>query len=228
MVDWCCCLSDHWPARLRSDILGCGAEMLDQDWAWLKVVNSKNGWSDDQNIFEESAVPPSSLAFLPYPCWLRGVVSHDICLCHERRGTVCNELDQGMSSGRLHLSPSSQHRMVRFCFCSMHSNVNGNNIPHLSNSPKEIDLLGYLLLGCLKSPVTRNTFSSKLPELNCLQLAAPCNMILGFGRNGVLWRRWTRQAVSPGMGWRGWDGLDGLGWPLTGVVIPYQYVVVRV
>lgn len=71
-------------------------------------------------------------------------------------------------------------------FCSMHGNVNGNNIPHLSNSPKEIDLLGYLLLGCLKSPVTRNTFSSKLPELNCLQLAAPCNMILGFGRNGVL------------------------------------------
>ena len=130
--------------------------------------------------------PPYSLAFLPYPCWLRGVVSHDICLRHERRGTVCNELDQGMSSGRLHLSPISKHRMVRFCFCSMHGNVNGNNIPHLSNSPKEIDLLGYLLLGCLKSPVTRNSFSSKLPELNCLQLAAPCNMILGFGRNGVL------------------------------------------
>lgn len=155
--------------------------------------------------------PPSSLAFLPYPCWLRGVVSHDICLCHERRGTVCNELDQGMSSGRLHLSPSSQHRMVRFCFCSMQGNVNGNNIPHLSNSPKEIDLLGYLLLGCLKSPVTRNTFSSKLPELELF--AVSCTV----QHDPWFWpQRGSLTAVDQASR-KPRHGLEGLGWPLTGV-----------
>ncbi len=215
--DWCCCLPDHWnrPVRglifldvaQRCSTIGHGSKLLTPMADQMTKTYSKN-----------LQFPPCSLAFLPYRWWRGKLVTwHRNAFAEERCAT---SWIKGWVQA-LHLR--SQHWMVSFCLCSMHGNVNSDNM-QLSNSPKEIDLLGYLLWGCLKFPVTRNTFSSKFPEPKCpncktpntdgahrLQLAAPCNMILGFGRNGALWRRWTRQSKPL------WDGLDGLGWPLTGV-----------